>query len=340
MTGRFSTLYLFLFVLVLAHPIPADDHIEATHSRNTTPELVSATRIWDRAAHNAFTDLVRHEDRWYCVFREGSKHVSPDGSLRVITSQDGKEWQSIALISHPVDDLRDAKLTITPDGRFMLNGAGMQADKPIRYHSMVWFSSDKGKTWDEGSRIGDPGFWLWRAHWHNGTAYTMGYATDRDRTKRTLRFYKSDDGATYKTLIKQVNVDNGVGEDRILFLEDGSALCLLRHETGTKNGFLGKSRPPFTNWIWKEVGLRIGGPNMIQLPDGRIIAATRLYSPRARTSLSWVDPVAGTMTECLALPSGGDTSYAGLVLHDGLLWVSYYSSHEEKTCIYLAKVRL
>ena len=42
----------------------------------------------------------------------------------------------------------------------------------------------------------------------------------------------------------------------------------------------------------------------------------------------------------LKLPSGGDTSYAGLVWHDGLLWVSYYSSHEGKTSIYLAKVRL
>ena len=42
----------------------------------------------------------------------------------------------------------------------------------------------------------------------------------------------------------------------------------------------------------------------------------------------------------LTLPSGGDTSYAGLVLHKGLLWVSYYSSHEGKTRIYLAKVRL
>ena len=46
------------------------------------------------------------------------------------------------------------------------------------------------------------------------------------------------------------------------------------------------------------------------------------------------------MTEFLALPSGGDTSYPGLVWHDGLLWVSYYASHEGKTSIYLAKVRL
>ena len=46
------------------------------------------------------------------------------------------------------------------------------------------------------------------------------------------------------------------------------------------------------------------------------------------------------MTEFLKLPSGGDTSYAGLAWHEGLLWVSYYSSHEGKACIYLAKVKI
>ena len=46
------------------------------------------------------------------------------------------------------------------------------------------------------------------------------------------------------------------------------------------------------------------------------------------------------MTEALTLPSDGDTSYADMVWHDGLLWGSYYSSHEEKTSIYLAKVRI
>ena len=44
------------------------------------------------------------------------------------------------------------------------------------------------------------------------------------------------------------------------------------------------------------------------------------------------------LTELLELPSGGDTSYANMVLHDGLLNVSYYSSHEGKTSIYFAKV--
>ncbi len=329
-------------VLVFGLVMPFTQRVNSAEEAATPakPQLIEVRRIWDAAPHNAFTDLLFHEGHWYCVFREGSKHVSPDGSLRMITLSDGEHWESRSLLSHPMDDLRDAKLSVAPDGRFMLNGAGMQADKDVRYHSMVWFSDDRGKTWDQGRRIGDPGFWLWRVQWHRGTAYTMGYDTNRDRSRRTLRLYKSDDGASLEPLVKTVNVPNGVGEDRILFLNDGSALCLLRCETGTKNGLLGLAKPPFTEWSWRELGLRIGGPNMIALPDGRIIAATRLHVPKTRTSLAWVDPDAGTLTECLELPSGGDTSYAGMVLHDGLLWVSYYSSHEEKTCIYLAKVKL
>jgi len=85
--------------------------------------LVEVRRIWDRAPHNAFTDLVRFHGEWLCVFREGAAHVSPDGALRVIKSDDGKVWTSAALLTHPSGDLRDAKITVTPDGRLMLSGA-------------------------------------------------------------------------------------------------------------------------------------------------------------------------------------------------------------------------
>jgi len=43
----------------------------------------------------------------------------------------------------------------------------------------------------------------------------------------------------------------------------------------------------------------------------------------------------------LTLPSGGDTSYAGIGdAGGGTLRVTYYSSHEGKTAIYLATVRI
>jgi len=45
-------------------------------------QLVESRRIWDKALHNAFTDLIRFKDRWYCVFREGKGHLKPDNGLR------------------------------------------------------------------------------------------------------------------------------------------------------------------------------------------------------------------------------------------------------------------
>jgi len=79
---------------------------------------------------------------------------------------------------------------------------------------------------------------------------------------------------------------------------------------------------------------------MIQLPGERFFAVVRLYNDRQRTNLCSPDVAAGRLTELPALPSGGDTSYAGQVFHEGLLWISYYSCDENKTAIYLAKLAL
>ncbi len=297
-------------------------------------KLLEARKIWDAAPHNAFTDLVRFRDRWYCVFREGQKHVSPDGALRVITSTDGEKWESAALITADDADLRDAKITITPDNQLMLTGAGALHDKTRASHqSLAWFSDD-GRRWSKAHAIGDPNFWLWRVTWHGNRAYGIGYGVGQNRL---LRLYSSRDGKTFDTLVERL-YEQGYPNETSLVFDGNTAYCLLRRDP--TSGLLGVSQPPYTKWEWKDLGTRIGGPHMIRLPDGRYLAAVRLYDGGARTSLCWIDPQAGKLTEFLKLPSGGDTSYAGLVWHDDQLWVSYYSSHEGKTSIYLAKVRI
>ena len=42
----------------------------------------------------------------------------------------------------------------------------------------------------------------------------------------------------------------------------------------------------------------------------------------------------------MTVPSGGDTSYPGMVEHDGALWMSYYATHEGKSAIYLARLEV
>jgi hypothetical protein len=129
-------------------------------------------------------------------------------------------------------------------------------------------------------------------------------------------------------------------ETSLVFAADGTSYCLLRRGGQPNTAQLGIAYPPYTNWTWKDLGIRIGGPHMIRLPDGRIVAAVRRHEGGTRTSLHWLDPVNASLIEFLRLPSGGDTSYAGLVWHQGLLWVGYYASHEGKANIYLARVKI
>lgn len=301
--------------------------------------LIDVQKIWDQAPHNAFTDLVRFDDRLFCVFREGEGHVSPDGALRVIASPDGKTWEAAALITSAASDLRDAKITVTPDGRLMLCGAeALHAPKTHRHQSLAWFSPD-GRSWSERHEIGDPDLWLWRVTWHQGVAYGLGYGCGEDRL---VRLYRSEDGTRFEPLVDRL-LDGGYPNESSIVFAGDTAHCLLRRDGEGATALLGQAQPPYLEWTWKDLGLYLGGPHMLRLPDGRLLAACRIRygaDDKRRTSLGWIDPEAGSFTEALALPSGGDTSYAGLVWHDGVLYVSYYSSHEEKTAIYLAQVGL
>jgi hypothetical protein len=301
------------------------------------PTLLEARKIWDTAPHNAFTDLVRFQNRWYCVFREGKGHVSPDGAIRVLSSPDGGAWTSQALLTHPRADLRDPKITVTPKQELMLTGAAAwHQPAPSKHQTLAWFS-EEGSQWGEPVEVGEPNMWLWRVSWQGDIAYGIGYDTTGEKF---IRLYQSRDGIKFEPLVGRLFEDGSPNETSLQFLADQTALCLLRRDGNPGTGQLGIALPPYKEWTWKDLGVKIGGPHWVRLPDGRQVAAVRLYDRTVRTALCWVDVQAGTLREFLSLPSGGDSSYAGLVWHENLLWVSYYSSHEGKTSIYLAKVRM
>ena len=93
-------------------------------ARADAPQIISVVKIWDQGKHNAFTDLIRWHGKWYCTFREADAHVGGDGQLRVLESADGFEWQPVALVSEAGIDLRDPKLSITPDDQLMMVAGG------------------------------------------------------------------------------------------------------------------------------------------------------------------------------------------------------------------------
>lgn len=309
----------------------------AEDTNAVVPKIVSVQKIWDEAPHNAFTDLIRFQDKWYCTFREGRGHVGGDGKLRVLTSTDGGKWESAALLAEKGIDLRDPKLSITPDKRLMIVAGGSiyQNKKFIGRQPRVAFSKN-GRNWTHTQRVLVEGEWLWRVTWHDGRAYGVSRSLPTGKEDSVATLWTSRDGLHYE-LITQLDVPDRANETTLRFLPDGKMLALVRREKGNQRGWIGTSSRPYKQWKWHETEHRLGGPNFIRLPNGSLWAASRSYVGSAKTVLARFG--SDVYEPILTLPSGGDCSYPGLAWHDGILWMSYYSSHEGKSSIYLAKIR-
>lgn len=310
-------------------------------------QLVSVTRIWDQPPHAAFGDILRWNDRWYVVFREGKGHMprknaTDDGQLRLISSVSGNDWTSEAVLTEDGVDLRDPHLSLTPENRLMIvaGGSYYPNGEYTSRQSRVFFSRD-GRTWTPPQKVVNDGDWLWRVTWDNGAAYGVAKNLGTPATGRTLRLVSSPDGVAWNT-ITELKLPGG-DETTVRFLPDHSMVALVRRSVGEQNhAYIGTSRPPYQSWDWQSSGHFIGGPNFIILPDGQWVAGGRLNEGGDRTK---PHTEIGELTKSgfvskLRLPSAGDNSYPGFAWHDQLLWVVYYSSHEGKTSIYLAKIRL
>ncbi len=310
----------------------------AGDDKPANPTLISVDRICDDAPHSAFTSLVRFQDRWVCAFRQASAHKggTRDSRIRVLTSDDTKIWQTATTLADPRGDIRDAKMAVMPDGRLMLLTAISLFESGDHNHqSIVWFTRDL-KTWDGPFDVGDPDMWLWGIVWHKGVGYSVGYSTMKTHF---VRIYKTIDGQKFEPLGEKFDLNVPLAtESAIAFEADDTAHILIRCDPDP--AFLATARPPYTDWAVKQSDTRVGGQAMTLTPDGRLLGAGRLYEPKQRTSLFWVDPTTAKITECLGLPSGGDCSYPGLVWQDGVLNMSYYSSHEGKASIYFARVQV
>ncbi len=309
------------------------------------PTLISCKKIWDAAPHSAFTDLLEYQGVWYVVFRESDSHAGgSDGKIRLLASSDGEEWSSVKGFEEEGVDLRDPKLSITPKNELMLLIGGTIIDWDKRHvtrQSQVAFSKD-GTEWTEFTDLLPTNEWVWRVTWHDGIAYGVSYKVEQHQW--TVTVYSSRDGIHYKK-IKEFDIEGKPSETTLRFLDNGDMVALMRRGNYPLGATLiGISSPPYKKWSWQNTKTSFGGPDFVILPDQKMWASGRIFkfddedNLVERTILAKMD--LQSLTTVLELPCGGeDTSYPGIEYKDGVLWISYYSSHEGgKASIYLAKV--
>ncbi len=305
--------------------------------------VMSITRIWDFAPHNAFTDLIDYKQTLFCTFREADEHAGGiDGTIRILMSSDGVTWKPAAHITKKGIDLRDPKLSITPNGQLMLSMGGTIYREGISHgtNSYVTFSDD-GVTWNELAKADMPYGWIWGVSWGDREGFGGAYQlTDPSDTEKPwiLTLVKTLNGVDYEK-VTTLDIPDFPSETTLRILPDQTMIALVRRHG---NGWIGTSTPPYTEWKWSDSGTRLGGPNFIVLPTGQLWAASRLYVKEKdgmHTYMAVGRMDRKTYAPEIVLPSGGDTGYPGMVFRDGILYVSYYSSHEGKSSIYLAKIQ-
>ena len=260
---------------------------------NLTVDSKLISKIWDKADHNSFPDLIRFNNEFYCALREASDHVSSknDGKVRILKSSNGKKWESVALFKSDTMDIREARLSITPSGKIMVTlAAGVYKNGKFDFlNPMVSFS---------------------------------------DIT-----------GANFSPLTKAI-VDSSISYPVEWIDQNDKMFILVRRDAGDKMGFLVKSDPPYNDLEYNKLNIRLGGPNFLFLNDTTLVIGTRRYAPKKATTVISDMDLNGKILNTITLPSGGDTSYPGMVIFEKKLWVVYYSSHEKKTNIYLAEIPL
>ena len=334
---------------LLARVEPKAPRLEAGPGAEPGPvslELKGVSRVWDAAPHQAFTDLVSYRGELVLAFREGDSHVGgAGGSIRVLSSRDGDGWRSRALLAMEGLDLRDPKLSVAPDGDLLLLvGASRYEGEELlgRTSKVARWRPRAGADLELvdvriDPEIAGPVDWLWRLTWIGSTAYGVVYQPEGEVWRQHL--VATEDGVEARA-VATWDLDQRPSEATLRALPDGSMAALVRREG---HAMIGSAPPPFTEWTWSELPVSLGGPELLVLEDGRMLAAGRRSEGeggrRKRTAIGQVD-LAGNWTELAVLPSGGDTSYPGMVLQGSELLVSYYSSHEGKAAIYLARLRL
>jgi len=329
-------------------------------------KLLDVRRIYDPGCHCAFTDIIRWRDRVYVTFREALNHsVNHSGQIVVLGSADrGRSFQRHARLANACD-LRDPHFFVVGERLGLTIPSWIVPDPDRGVPERVRLShialSDNAVDWELRPAPELHGRTLWRPRpGPDGVLYAAAYGPSQSDTDYGVKLCRSSDGWTWET-ISDIHMADGANETELCFLPDGELLALVRRQKEPRHPLLARSRPPYTAWDKTDCSRFLHGPLLERLPDGTLMAVGRSYEPLdggkqisgCVTRAFRLDADTGRLDHWFTLPSGGDTSYAGLChVREGEALLSYYAGHEyahgsyrggdepQRCAIYLAQLDL
>jgi len=295
--------------------------------------------------HTSNTDLIAWRGGFLLVHAASPWHLGSTRSRLLVkhSRDEGRTWETLARLSLAGHDIRDPKV-VEIDGTLFLYALPNQGQMATPIGTVLATSRD-GRAWSDWEPVGPAGWLFWRPKTRDGrTWWVSAYWKEHGRSM----LLRSEDGRAWEE-VSIIHEGDGNDETAIEFLPDGRLLATARLEV-TPDALLGNdaagtlvavAEPPYTTWRKHRSGVtRLDGPALFR-HDGRVFAVARWQVPphgglwklggmfsRKRTGLYRIEP--GRIVYLGDLPSAGDTSYAGVVLHDGALFTEYYTSRIDR----------
>ncbi len=289
-------------------------------------------------AHHSNTDLFRYEGQYLLVHATSPWHfASTKCRLVVRSSNDGKSWHVLSEIRVPGEDVRDPKLAEIGGKLFLYflrNTEKFHAEPTGNSYCI----SEDGVNWTEPKELSIEGWLLWRPKTFDGTNfYVPAYWWEHGKSA----LFKSTDGVDWSE-VGPIYSGDKIDETAISFRPDGTMIMTARLEVDPNrwgyhpdgHTLIGVAPPPYTDWkLSRSHETRLDGPCLFQIGErtyacGRRHVGGSEYMGSAwgakRTSLYLVEP--DRLVFLSDLPSCGDTSYAGVVVDDREVLISYYTS--------------
>jgi hypothetical protein len=287
-------------------------------------------RVYGDGRHNAFTALVRWRDRFWLAFRNAESHMSFDGRILVLASADALEWREVHRIERGGDD-RDPHLLVAGD-RLVLTINQRHPD-----HRQAWATwTDDGASWSAPEPCYDRDFIIWKPRALHRRYLAGGYHVNPDRSGRFVNLIASDDGLAWRTEAP-IGLTGQESETLLHAPSPERLLAFIRWQEEPCHARIAEAERPFTDWRTRPAGIMLQGQDCVSVGDALLVGSRAREGEETRTALyRYAD---GCFEPYAVLPSGGDTSYPAFAWQqESRLLMSYYSSHDGPSSIYLAEV--
>lgn len=297
----------------------------------------SIRKVVSDGRHNAFAAFTKWKGTYWLAFRKGTGHVSRDGDLVVLRSQDTRKWHDSTKLDVAGDD-RDAQLLPAKDRLFLyINSLHGRFDAFVSY-------TDDGRTWSKPRQVYRPGFILWKPILREGKFYA-GAHRPGSNSRREAHLVVSTDGIVWKK-ISTIRAGQGESETTLLLAPDKRLTAFLRSQINVGGAIL-ETMPPYKKWKQRPAGIHLSGHAVYTFEGVNYLIGRYLgydppvdpETPRSRVGGRKLDQATMVYTYergqlkpyCLlgSLDGNRDSSYATAVRDgDDMLIVYHRAAHE------------